>query len=384
MKILAIRVEQPLGEFYITSLKASDLVGRVENRPRSSNDRTNQDVQRIFSERRVRDIADFTEDPQATFPTPIILAVQSRVIRQTELNEDCLIGLGQSFAMFELPETGSLGDVLDGQHRVLALQRSAAKEQFELPVVLMFDLEPDDKAFVFSIINSKQTPVKASLIYDLFELSEYRSPQKTAHLLAQSLNITEGSPFKGRLKMLGHKEFHHENRVMLSQGSFGARLVDLISKDPAADSLAIKQNRPLKEDARCPLRKYFIRGEDESIYKIVSNYFSAVAESFPAEWEDESGEFVIRKTVGYTALIIVLRHLMEIGFEQKRLTKDFFMEQLARLKANLGTRALIADNFPSSGAGALQLAKALLGTDVLKFQATATQDAEPEDVVLVA
>ncbi len=383
MKILALRVIQPLGEFFVTSLKARTLVGRVENRPRSSQEPSNRDIQRVFSEKRVREISDFTGDPQATFPTPIIIAVRSDVVKQVEIDQECLGQIEHSFSCFDLPDDGLIGDVLDGQHRVLGLQRSDHKDEFDLPVVMMFDLEPDDKAFVFSIINSKQTPVKASLIYDLFGLSEYRSPQKTAHFVAQSLNVTEGSPFRGRLKMLGHKESHHEKRVMLSQGSFGARLVDLISKDPAADATAIKERKALADNPKCPLRKYFIKGEDEAIFKITMNYFSAVAAAFEIEWNDDDGNYVIRKTVGYTALIIVLRHLMEIGFDQKNLSRSFFDQQVARLKDNLGNTPLTSESFPSSGAGAITMAKQLLGVNDLKFEAIATLNASPEEVVLV-
>jgi hypothetical protein len=52
MKILALRVQQPLGEFFITSLPASVLAGRVNNRPRSSEEEGSQDIQRLFSEKR--------------------------------------------------------------------------------------------------------------------------------------------------------------------------------------------------------------------------------------------------------------------------------------------------------------------------------------------
>jgi len=383
VKILALRVEQPLGEFYITSLKAEAIVNRVTNDPRSSDGRSQAAVQRVFSEKRVGEIKAFTADPQATFPTPIIIAVKSNVVKQTTIDQDCLGTIEQAFTCFEISDQDEIiGEVIDGQHRVLGLRQSEYKRNFDLPVVFMFDLDPDDKAFVFSIINSKQTPVQASLIYDLFELSEFRSPQKSAHFVAQALNATEGSPFRGRLKMLGHKEEFHDKRVMLSQGSFAARLVDLISKDPQADATSIKQGLPLKDDPRCPLRKYFIKSEDESILKIVSNYFSAIATEFETEWEDDKGDFVIRKTVGYTALIIVLRHLMPIGFEKKDLSRGFFDAQAKFLKTNLGDYQLTATVFPSSGAGAIALAKKLLGVEKLQYDAEATANASSEEVKL--
>lgn len=385
MKIIALRVEQPLGEFYITSLKADTIVNRVTNDPRSSDGRSQAAVQRVFSEKRVGEIKAFTADPQATFPTPIIIAVKSKVVKQITINDVGLDEIRQSFAFFEISDQDEvIGEVIDGQHRVLGLRQSEYRHNFDLPVVFMFDLDPEDKAFVFSIINSKQTPVQASLIYDLFELSEFRSPQKSAHFVAQALNVTEGSPFRGRLKMLGHKEGFHDKRVMLSQGSFAARLVDLISKDPQADATSIKHGAPLKDDPKCPLRKYFIKSEDESILKIVSNFFSAIAAEFETEWEDEEGDYVIRKTVGYTALIIVLRHLMPIGFEKRDLSRSFFDAQAKILKSNLGADQITAAMFPSSGAGAIALAKKLLGVEKLKYDAEATASASSEEVKLTA
>ena len=237
MRVLAFRVQQPLGEFYISSLPARVLARRVSNRPRSSNSESSEDIQRMFSEKRIQAIKDFTGDPQAIFPTPIIIALESKIAPEQGLNiQSEEFNYTPSLTSFELPDEGIIGDVLDGQHRILGLQLSLHIEYFELPVVLMFDLSLDEKAFVFSIINSTQTPVSKSLIYDLFGLSDSRSPQKTCHYVAQALNSTPGGPFYNRLKMLGRREQHHLQEVMLSQGSFAARLVELISKKPNEDA----------------------------------------------------------------------------------------------------------------------------------------------------
>jgi len=377
MKVLALRVRQPLGEFFVSALPASTIVGRVNNRPRSSNVERSEDIQRIFSEKRVNEIADFSRDPQATFPTPIILALNSRVVFEVGLqSQNILENSTPHLTCFEIPDNGLIGDVLDGQHRVLGLERSSNRGDFDLPVVFMFDLSLDDKAFVFSIINSKQTPVSGSLIYDLFDLSKSPSPQKTCHYIAQSLNSTPGSPFFGRLKMLGRREDHHgeDRRVRLSQGSFAARLQELISKDPMEDARLFKIGEKPEDDARCPLRKYFIIGDDQSLLKITRNFFTAAAKTFKTEWEDEEGQFVIRKTVGYTALIIVLRHILDEAFRQKNLTEAFFEMQFEKLKQNLGAKPLTADEFPSSGAGAIKLAKALLGVEDLAYVVTEAPD----------
>jgi DGQHR domain-containing protein len=291
-------------------------------------------------------------------------------------------GAFPAYAYFEIPDTGIIGDVLDGQHRILGLERSSNIEDFDVPVVLMFDLSSDDKAFVFSIINSKQTPVSGSLIYDLFDLSKYRSPQKTCHYIAQALNSSPESPFYRRLKMLGRREEHHDgaSRIMLTQGSFAARLQELISKDPMEDARRIKADENLEDDSRCPLRKYFKEKDDSSLLKIVGNYFSAVSLVFHEEWNDETGGSIIRKTVGYTALVIVFRHLLEEAFQEKNLTKEYFASKFNEMKKNLGESTLTANNFPSSGAGAIKLAKALLGKNQLKYNVIEAPDVN--DVML--
>lgn len=363
--VYALKVTQPIGEFFVTVLPAKDIVGRVRNRPRSSAGSDSDDVQRIFSKKRVSDIADYTNDPDATFPTPIILAVSSDLVKEDEVRE----GGGKkkqanTMVMFDIPDEAEvIGDVLDGQHRVLGLLHSKYKSEgdFDLVVVLMFDLDPDDKAYVFSIINSKQTPVSSSLIYDLFDLAEHRSPQKTCHFVAQAMNRQPSGPFYQRLKMLGKRELHHTSRVMLSQGTFAARLQELITKDSARDARLEKDKEPLPDEPDRLLRKYYMRKEDATILKIMQNYFEAARRTFPDQWDSDTGEFVLRKTVGYTALIKVLNQTLPKAYKEKDLSLEFFQKEFRRYKKNLGHLVLTSEDFPSSGAGATKLANALLG-----------------------
>ena len=369
MRILALKVRQPLGEFYLTTLPAKFFVDRVRNRPRTSSSSQSEDIQRIFSKTRVQNIADFTTDPQATFPTPIILGVDSSVITEANVEVD-IDGAASNVILLDIPDEGIVGDVLDGQHRVLGLRQSAVRSEFDLAVVLMFDLSLDDKAFVFSTINSKQTPVSSSLIYDLFGLSTSRSPQKTCNYIAQALNSSEGSPFYRKLKMLGRREDHHgDGKVMLSQGTFAARLEQLISRDSAEDVRILKTGKgsDLPDDKRCPLRKYFKNDDDATILKIVQNFFTAISKQFKAEWEDENGDYIIRKSVGYTALIIVLRHVLERGFKAKNLTEEFFSTEAAAMKTRMQDEPLTSANFPSNGAQAIRLAKCLLDVQELEY-----------------
>ena len=60
---------------------------------------------------------------------------------------------------------------------------------FDIPVVVMFNLKEEQKAYVFSTINGNQVKVERSLIYDLFDLSESRGPYKTCHQIARIMKL---------------------------------------------------------------------------------------------------------------------------------------------------------------------------------------------------
>jgi DGQHR domain-containing protein len=361
---LAIKIEQPIGEMYVTALPAGDLVNRVRNSARSSEEEDNQDIQRLFSQRRVRQITEYTEDPDATFPTPIILAVDSNVVTLKPIAATRqFAGMANADKLYEvtLPDRGDVGDVLDGQHRVLGLRESPRRAMFDLQVVMLFDLDPADRAYVFSIINSKQTPVSSSLIYDLFDLSTTSSPRKTCHEVAQALNRDSRSPFFRRLKMLGRREEHHETDVMLSQGTFASQLVDLLASNPDKDARDVKNKRiPLDEPNR-PLRKYWLNGDDQSITKILLNYFTAARNAFPEEWDDTDGEYIIRKALGYTALMKVLKEILPELQADKNLTEAAFQERFKVFKRRLEGRPLTGTEFQSSASAATELAEIWLG-----------------------
>lgn len=360
MTISALRVLQPIGEFYISVMAADAFIDRVSYDPRTSDAASSDAIQRKLIKSRIRDIASYVCDVNATFPTPIILAVNSdRII---ELDDTQAANL--DICRFQLPTDGIIGSVLDGQHRIEGLKQadSRTRERFQLPIVLMFDLDPEERAYVFGTINSTQTPVSASLIYDLFELSKVRSPQKTCHLVARSMNENPSSALHRRIKMLGRKEPHHNSRVMLSQGAFASRLERLITSDAARDLRMIKSGEPLPEEADRPLRKYWIREEDHIIVRILENFFGAIRDVFPGQWNDDSGKYMIRKTVGLEAMMNVLKVILLEGQERKDLSERFFAEKARELRARLGDpETLTSEHFKSSSSEASRLARILLG-----------------------
>lgn len=318
MKLKYIQINQPIGTFYVTSIDASVLAKIATVDRRNENPDA---IQREQSESRIREIAKYCGDSDATFPTPIIIAV----------DDNATIEIDENYITID--ENSLLGEVIDGQHRLGGLKSSNFLTRFQLPVVLMFNLIPEEKAYVFSIINSKQTRVNMSLIYDLFALSTKRSPFKTCHETARALNKEPDSPFYNRLKMLGKREEGQE-LASLSQGTFIKYMLELISKNPDDDTQKLKNGEQLQDDDRFVLRDYFIHEKDSVILKIMFNLFTAVSQVFNLEWNSPD-MFILSKSIGFGAIIKSFPVIYRKGEEENDLSIEFFCRIFEQFKKHL-------------------------------------------------
>lgn len=313
MKIPFLKITQPIGSFYMTSIKASELIKIVKVIPRSE---SNDGVQRDLSVKRVSELADFCHDSDAAFPTAIIISVLS----------DSNIKIDEEHSEFEIDENECVGNVIDGQHRLAGLMKSGKADEFELPVVFMFNLTIEEEAYVFSVINSKQTTVSSSLIFDLFGLSSVRSPQRTAHEIARSLNMRKDSPFYERLKMLGKKEENQENAT-LSQGTFVKTLLALICTPKEMELRPMLEGLELDPKIDMPFRRFYILKRDDMILKVLMNCFNAVKDVFPEYWRSPNNN-ILWKSTGFGGIIKSLNDLILLGIKDKTLTKDFLCNVL--------------------------------------------------------
>ena len=336
-RIQTIPVNQPIGTFYIGKMKGVDLTESTYISRRDYEPDLFQSiggVQRRDSRKRIGAIMEYTRDPDAIFPTPIILSVSAPDVRLLENNE------------IQFPEGKRCFEIIDGQHRLLGLKESNLLSEFEIPVAILLNTTEEQKAYIFSTINSNQEKVGLSLIYDLFGVTEGRSPYKTCHSLARSFNSDAASPFFQRLKMLGKTVYGEES---LTQGTFVNKVIDLISADPKLDTINLKNSKRLEPDTTRPLRDFFIHEKDDVIYKVLLNYFRAIADAFPREWEDHT-KFILRRTTGFAGLILALKVILPRGHAQKTLNYEFFQRIARNLKAYTEKHSvqLTLDKFPSN------------------------------------
>lgn len=379
-KFPCITVEQPIGTFFVCAIPSSQILPLLAVERHGLSPEEKLKVQRSLDIRRRKEIADYAWQPDATFPTSVTLSASSEYVHILEGSSELVIGVeiedssdhggegntnileiqdgAQSRFFGEIPEGQAIAVIIDGQHRIEGLRLAGADSEeselsgFSIPFVFMFDLSPEDMAKIFVTINSTQRKVDKSLISDLFGLSSRRSPQRTCHLIAVALNGAEKGPFSNGLKMLGRRVSGTE---LLSQGSFCKYLLRLISRKPEEDERKLYNGQSLSEDERAPLRHYFLTNRDEMILRIVENYFTAISRHYSTAWYKEPDKHLLRKTVGFSALIQLLIKIAPVALEVQDASLPAFMRVFAEMHKTLPDSEFGNGKFSSSEAEATKM-----------------------------
>ncbi|HHZ5405906.1 DGQHR domain-containing protein [Bacillus sp. CD3-1a] len=325
--INCIEVKQPIGTFYIGAINSNDLVfisysdvRRIESESKDLEKYLG--IQRPLSSKRIKELESYVNTIDATFPTSIILAISSSDVDFDKEKNVMTIKYRQETAK-----------IIDGQHRIAGLAEYKGKhEEFQVNVTIFIDMDIEDQAMVFSTINLKQEKVSKSLGYDLFEFAQSRSPQKTCHNIAKLLNNIDGSPFKGRIKILGNAT--DKNIQTLTQATFVENLIKYVSKDPMKDRDILKRGKKIphvkdKEAQDLFLRNMFIDGRDAEIAKLIFNYFKAVQITWPNAWNGNMPGNILNKTTGFTAFMRFLKDIyLSQDYGKDIISTDVFLSIL--------------------------------------------------------
>jgi DGQHR domain-containing protein len=324
-----LKVEQPIGTFYIASVKAKDLVEiSFSDVRRLAEDQRDLEkylgIQRPVSPKRIKDIKKYIQGNDATFPTSVILAVDERCAEYEAIDEymgkltlrafNATEGLEEETIPFD-----KIAKVIDGQHRIAAFMDDDrnwsfdyAENEFDINVSLFIGADVSEQANIFATVNLAQTKVNKSLVYDLTELANTSSPYKTCHNVAVALDEEPSSPLYKRIKRLGTAT-PGRKKEPLTQASFVESLVKFISPDPVQDRNDLLANRKLKsantlELKKFPFRNMFIADKEVDIAEIIYNYFSAIEIKWPKSWKavDRVGNLLPRSNA-FKAFMIYLR-----------------------------------------------------------------------------
>lgn len=308
-----IKVEQPMGAFFVASVKWS-MLGQItfSDVRKMMGDReldTYLGIQREVDKKRVAELQRYVNTVDACFPTAVILAVDEECAEYNpETNRLTLRTTSDENGKVVVNRT-QIARVLDGQHRIEGLKAFSGQD-FDINVSIFVDMDIASQAYLFSIVNLAQTKVKKSLVYDLFEYSRSRSPQKSAHNIAVALDRLASSPLHKRIKRLGSATPGRKGET-LTQATFVESLMELVTPDPITDRDLYQRGRaPSRptpaEKQKFVFREMFLDERDMEIADILLAYFSTVQKRWPAAWANPGTGYMLAKSSGFKGLMRLL------------------------------------------------------------------------------
>lgn len=316
IRVKCIKVKQPIGTFYIASIKADDLrriayadmcklSGKKESDMAGMQGVSVDEYmgwQRKLNTDRIKEIKQFVQQPDACFPTGIILSVDNECASWHE--EESVLELFPS----EGVPLGRVARILDGQHRLAGLDDFTG--EFDLNVSIFIGLDIAEQAYIFSMVNLAQTKVNKSLVYELFDSAKRRSPQKLCHQIAVALDSVETSPFYRKIKRLGCATPNRENET-ITQATFVKALMVMLTDNENEDRKLYAEGKPLKETAgeKQIFRRLMIEEKDMELTKIIYSYFNAVKVRWPMSWDSVEQGQMLSKSNGFMALMRFLRKI---------------------------------------------------------------------------
>ncbi len=309
-----IQVDQPVGTLYVGSIPFKILCAIADFDVRHVIQQESDldkylGIQRPLNQSRVREIEQYVNFADASFPTSIIIAVDERcavfdratsTMKIRNVRDDTNPVLVRNIAR-----------VIDGQHRIAGLYQ-CRQERFDCPVTILIGMDISDQAQMFARVNLSQKPVSPSLVYDLFELAKTRSPQKTCHDVTVKLDRENGGPFFKRIKRLGTAT-PGRDAEFLTQATVVSGIMQHVSKQPDLDRDLYIRGKvpppPSRRDKEAMIfREWFLEGRDDEIFRAVSELFRAVAIRWPGAWNSQGAGYVLPRTSGYLALMRFLRN----------------------------------------------------------------------------
>ncbi|HCD5199122.1 TPA: DGQHR domain-containing protein [Vibrio parahaemolyticus] len=344
MKVPAIKVSQPLGDFYVVSLKAELLLQTCytikaeileDDDERDSFSYLDKIVnglvgnQRERAPKRLEEIRRFSETVDASFPNSIILGANYDEKGNLVTNDERwdVEQINENFYFLNIPTKNKLASIIDGQHRVFGFEKSTAKNT-ELLCSVYIDLPLAYHARIFTNININQKRVDKNLAYNLFQFDMEQgnpnswSPETLAVYFTRVLASDKDSPLKGKIKL---GTLNNTSETSISMASFIDGILSLITNNPKNDreilhTKKIKdgRDRSMLNDVKSssPLRRLYLQEKDKTLYDLIYDYFSAIESSL---WRFD----VFKKTLGIHASFDFLKIICE-RMPSDKLTKEFF------------------------------------------------------------
>lgn len=332
MKLPAIKVEQPLGDFYVVSIPAEILLKVCYTiRAEILDGYEDQSIshvgafinklvgnQRITTKSRLEEIKRYTETVDASFPNSIILGVNYSSDGILVTDEDVRWDIEKKesgFYYLTIPTEKKLASIIDGQHRVFGFSNSNCKDM-ELLCSVYLDLPLAYHGRIFTNININQRRVDKNLAYNLFQFDMEQgeppswSPETLAVYFTRVLSEDKSSPLRGKIKL---GVVNGGSSSTISMASIIDGILSLITNNPKTDRDILQtkkvsegrdRNMLLSMSSKAPLRKLYLDNKDKTLFDIILNFLDGVVSHL---WKFS----VFKKTLGMQACFDFLKIICE-------------------------------------------------------------------------
>ena len=187
-----IEIRQQIGKFYIGKITARKIVDLTFSDVRRLTEERDVEsylgIQRLLNKARAKEIQEYVRNIDATFPTGILLSIDS---------ENVIYDEEASVLKISFPEDTSPAKILDGQHRVACFmdietgkaieenclfKQGAETVPFELVVTIFVGLDIAEQANIFATVNIKQTKVSKSLVLKISKHIQRQEARRKRHM----------------------------------------------------------------------------------------------------------------------------------------------------------------------------------------------------------
>ncbi len=385
IKTFGIKISQPLGDFFLTKIKASDLlqISFSEELQYIDENGKLKGSQRKSDDKRLKDIAKYIDSVEMAFPNSVILAVNyteaGELLDDEEEQRWTLKQIQGDLYEIGIPISKKLAAIIDGQHRIKAFNDIENKDRLdiEIPCSVFFDLPNSYQAFLFATVNGNQKKVDRSLALEQFgfnveeEPRKSWTPEKLAVFFSRKLNIKD-SPFFHHIKVAPRDDNFlvssaQKQEWYISTSTVVDGILQLISKNPKRDRVEMQQEHLFQSRNRkqiaaikdnSPLRDLYLKGEeesDESIYTCVVDFFTAFEERI---WKTRKKESFIVKSIGIQASFDFLKEILNrngsnvtdfskwiIPFEKVDFSDTYFQQASGIGRSRIRNVMLYANNW---------------------------------------
>ncbi len=330
MKTIGFRITQwGLGKgagetsFYLTALPIGKLLKAKYDRWSRNNRKGYQRApsESRFSAKGKRSIVSYLLRESGTFPTSVLLNIRGEL----EFTPEGKIADKIEHGQITYSDDEDLW-IIDGQHRLSALQRAISTEpsfkDYPLPITLTNFKDIFDEMLNFYLVNARQNKIPTNLVYrhlqtmqqeailnekpwlEVAILGEKETRAALATEIVDFLEDDDNSPFKNKIQFTGEpREDYH------------------LVRDYSLSSLIA---RILNETA-------FSQLDPMTLAEIISDYWAVIKELYPKSFKDNRN-YTLLKSTGLASFTYLLPSIFARCAKDRQITKSRFKHYLIKLQ----------------------------------------------------